>query len=66
MNNKYTDKDIFIGQLAGDGIVMCTPMGSMSRGMSLNGPLMHKEMENIMIIPICPLSLKFRPLCLPA
>lgn len=27
---------------------------------------MCKTMENIMITPICPLSMKFRPLCLPA
>ena len=27
---------------------------------------MERTMENILITPICPLSMKFRPICLPA
>lgn len=55
-----------IGQFRGDGILISTPMGSYCKSMSLNGPLMCKTMENILITPICPLSMKFRPICLPA
>lgn len=57
---------IKIGQLRGDGLLVSTPMGSYCKSLNLNGPLMCKTMESIMITPICPLSMKFRPLCLPA
>jgi NAD kinase len=55
-----------IGVLKGDGLLISTPMGSYCKSLNLNGPLMSKTMENIMITPICPLSMKFRPICLPA
>jgi NAD kinase len=55
-----------IGVLKGDGLLISTPMGSYCKSLNLNGPLMCKTMENILITPICPLSMKFRPICLPA
>ncbi len=56
---------IKIGQFKGDGLLISTPTGSYCKSLSLNGPLMCKTMESIMITPICPLSMKFRPICLP-
>ena len=41
-------------------------MGSFCKSLSFNAPLMERTMENILITPICPLSMKFRPICLPA
>jgi NAD kinase len=65
LENEEREK-IKIGQLRGDGLLISTPSGSYCKSLCLNGPLMCKTMENIMITPICPLSMKFRPICLPS
>ena len=33
--------------------------------MVLNGPIIHKKIESLILTPICALSLKFRPIVLP-
>lgn len=66
IENSCDKEKIKIGQFRGDGLLISTPMGSACKSLCLNGPLMDRTMENIMITPICPLSMKFRPLCLPA
>ena len=66
IENSCEHEVIKIGQFRGDGLLISTPLGSFCKSLSLNGPLMDRSMENIMITPICPLSMKFRPLCLPA
>lgn len=33
--------------------------------MVLNGPIIHNKIECIILTPVCPLSLKFRPIVLP-
>lgn len=66
LQNSCDEEKIKIGEFRGDGLLISTPMGSYCKSLSLNGPLMDRTMENIMITPICPLSMKFRPLCLPA
>lgn len=49
----------------GDGLVISTAFGSVSRSMVLNGPIIHKKIESLILTPICALSLKFRPIVLP-
>jgi NAD kinase len=45
--------------------VISTAFGSVSRSMALNGPIIHKKIESLILTPVCPLSLKFRPIVLP-
>jgi NAD+ kinase len=66
IENSCMDEKIKIGQFRGDGLLISTPMGSLCKSLSLNGPLMDRNMQLILITPICPLTMKFRPLCLPA
>jgi len=66
IENSCDLEKIRIGQFKGDGLLISTPLGSYCKSLSLNGPLMDRTMENIFITPICPLSMKFRPICLPA
>ena len=66
IQNSCEKQTIKIGQFKGDGLIISTPLGSFGKSMSFHGPLMCRTMENITITPICPLSMKFRPLCLPA
>jgi len=66
IENSCEKEIIKIGQFKGDGLLISTPLGSFCKSLTFNGPLMDRNMENILITPICPLSMKFRPLCLPA
>ena len=66
MESSCEGDKIKIGELRGDGLLISTPMGSYCKSLSMHGPLMERTMENILITPICPLSMKFRPLCLPS
>jgi len=46
----------------GDGVVISTPTGSTAYNLSAGGPILAGKMEAIVITPICPHSLAFRPI----
>jgi NAD+ kinase len=52
--------------LRGDGIIIATPTGSTGYSLSSGGSMVHPEIDSILITPICPRSLSFRPLVLPS
>lgn len=51
--------------LAGDGIIISTPLGSTAYSMAAGGPIVHPEVEAFVITPICPHSLVHRPFVVP-
>jgi len=49
-----------------DGLVICTPTGSTAYNLSGGGPILSGNMEAMVITPLCPHSLSFRPIVINA
>ena len=63
--------DVYIGgkfltSAVADGMIVSTPTGSTAYSLSSGGSIVHPLVSSLLITPICPRSLSFRPLVLPA
>lgn len=53
-------------ELRADGLIVSTPIGSSAYSFAASGPLVHPDLEGILLTPICPYSGLNRPLLVPA
>ncbi|KAK3854917.1 hypothetical protein Pcinc_038647, partial [Petrolisthes cinctipes] len=55
-----------ITSVQGDGLIVSTPTGSTAYAVAAGASMIHPSVPAIMLTPICPHSLSFRPIVVPA
>jgi NAD+ kinase len=63
---KISVKDQPLAGCVGDGLIISTPTGSTAYSLSAGGPILSANLAAIVITPICPHSLSFRPIVIDA
>ena len=61
----YIDNKL-ITTVQGDGLIISTPTGSTAYAVAAGASMIHPSVPAVMVTPICPHSLSFRPIVVPA
>jgi NAD+ kinase len=59
----WADED-YIATYKADGLIISSPTGSTAYNLSAGGPVVHAELDALLVTPICPFMLESRPVLL--
>jgi len=62
---KVAVDETYLSTFKADGLIISTPTGSTGYSLAAQGPIIYPTMKTILITPICPHTLTFRPLVVP-
>lgn len=60
----YFDKSV-VNHIKADGVIISSPTGSTAYNLAAGGPILHPEVNAIVVTPVAPHSLSTRPLIFP-
>jgi NAD+ kinase len=65
LNLSLEINDELYSYISGDGVILSSPIGSTAYSLAAGGPIVHPEVNGLLLTPICPHALTHRPLLIP-